>query len=141
MKVHNPWINQANKTITFTKHLLANLSIRVRSDQYNLFFKTLKPNIKSKVLDIGVTSDETLKDSSIFERLYKWPQNISAATIEDEKRFRKICKLINKKFWCTEANLNPLWISDLRRMGFQKKVEFRIYRTFNLFPTHIIITN
>ena len=225
-EITNPWLKKANETITSTKHLLVNFSIIVRSDQYKIFFKNLRPNVNSKILDVGTTSDETLKDSNIFERLYKWPRNIVAATIENEIKlkklypkigvvrvyphkplpfkdksfdiavswatlehvgnyknqerflnellrvgnkifvttpyrgifyephtgffflhwlplcwFRKICKQTGKKFWSTEDNLNPLWMSDLKKMRFKRNIKYRIYKTFNIFPSHIIITN
>jgi hypothetical protein len=54
--------------------------------------------------------------------------------------FRKICGLLNRGFWGIENNLNPLWISDLEKMRFRRKVKFKIFRMFNLIPSHIIIT-
>lgn len=90
MLENNPWTTVVKTTVTPTKELLVNLSIKVRTDQFNLFEKLLKPNHKSKILDVGVTSHEILKDSNIFERLYEFPQNITAATIEDAKIFQKL---------------------------------------------------
>ncbi len=225
MQKDNFWKNDSLKTITKTKHLLSDFSIKVRTAQFLVFRKTFKPNSKTRVLDVGVTSDETLKDSNLFERLYKWPQKITAATIENAKvlrslypkigvvkvtplrklpfrnqsfdvvvswatlehtgnykqqefflnellrignkvfittpyrgalyephtgvfflhwlplpLFRKVCVFLGKKSWSTEANLNPLWVSDLTNMKLLRKVNFRIYKTFNLLPSHIIIT-
>jgi hypothetical protein len=215
----------ANKTITPTKHLLAKLSIKVRTDQYKDFESITKPTVRTKILDLGVTSDETLKDSNIFERLYRWPSRLTVATIEDAKKpnklypkvkivkiisgkklpfnnnafdvvvswatlehvggyksqqdfinellrigkkvfittpyrgalyephtgffllhwlplklFRQICKHTNNKFWSTEKNLNPLWISDLKKMKFRRNLNIKVYKTFNLLPSHIIIS-
>lgn len=56
------------------------------------------------------------------------------------KWFRKICELLNKKFWSIEDNLNPLWVSDLKKMRLKRKIKLRVYRIFNLLPAHIIIT-
>jgi hypothetical protein len=90
MRKNKIWERKAKETITNTKRFLANLSIKVRTDQYRFFLKNLKPDSKSTVLDVGVTSDETLKDSNLFERLFKWPENLTAATIEDTKKFKKL---------------------------------------------------
>lgn len=84
------WNESAKETVTPIKHFLADYSIRVRKSQFLLFNKYLRPNRLSRVLDVGVTSDETLKDSNIFERLYPFKNNLTAATIENVNRFRKI---------------------------------------------------
>ena len=53
--------------------------------------------------------------------------------------FRRICDKTGRKFWSDENNLNPLNISDLEKMKFKRRVNFRIYKTLKLFPSHIII--
>jgi len=55
------------------------------------------------------------------------------------KIFRRFCCLIGKNFWGQESNLNPLYIRDLKKMKLIKKVSIKIYRMFNLLPSHIII--
>lgn len=229
VKLHNKknvWIIDVLRTITFTKVLMSNLSILVRTDQFNIFRKICKPSPKIKILDVGVTSDETLKDSNIFERLYKYPHNLVAATIEDlakfkklyphiksvkiypnkklpfkdntfdvvtawatlehvggyEKQakfinelsrvgkkvfittpyrgciyephtevlllhwlpllsFRKILRLFGKNFWANEDHLNPLFVNDVKRMSLNKRFKIKIYKTFGLIPSHLIIHN
>lgn len=84
------WESDSLKTVTTTKHLLSNLSVVVRTDQYKLFEKLFKPKPDLKVLDVGVTSDETLKDSNIFERLYPYTKSLTVATIEDPRKFKKL---------------------------------------------------
>ncbi len=225
MKYQNPWLKKSLKTITPVKHLLSNLSVQVRTHQYNLFWSLLKPNSHSKVLDVGVTSDETLKDSNMFEKLYQYPKKLTAATIENKGKlsklypgikvvqilpgkklpfknkefdmvvswatvehvgdykeqekfinelmrvgkkvflttpyrgciyephtgffllhwlplewFRKVCRITNRKFWGTSSNLNPLWVKDIKGMKLSKKVKINIYSTFNIIPSHIIIS-
>lgn len=220
------WDLRANNTITSTKLLLANLSIKVRSDQYKIFEKEIKPVSSSKVLDVGVTSDETIKDSNLFEKLYPHQNHLVAATIEDSKQIRKlypklnkvvlikphkilpfkksefdsvvswatlehvgdykdqefflnellrvgkkifvttpyrgalyephsglpilhwlplgvfrfICKKTGRKFWSSAENLNPLWTSDIKEMKLIRKIKIKIFKTFGILPTHIIIT-
>lgn len=103
MSPSNPWLSTAKNTLTTTKHLLARLSIKVRSDQYRIFTRFLKPTSQTNVLDVGVSSDETLKDSNMFEKLYPHSENLTAATIEDIRKLRnlypkiKVVKIIPRK--------------------------------------------
>lgn len=83
----NKWINWERKTARPITRLFANLSIFVRTSQFKEFEEKIKPSSATSVLDVGVTSDETLKDSNIFEKLYKYPQKLTAATIEDPEKF------------------------------------------------------
>ena len=92
----NPWLTEARGTITSTKIWLANLSIKVRSSQYRIFDKIFNPSASATVVDVGVTSDELLKDSNLFERLYPFPTKLTAVTIEDPKRFHKLYPAIKK---------------------------------------------
>lgn len=86
----NFWLTESNSTITKTKHLLANVSVLVRTDQFNFFINRFKPNKYSKVVDVGVSSDETLRDSNMFEKLYKWSKKLTMATIENPKKLNKL---------------------------------------------------
>jgi hypothetical protein len=90
MQDNKTWDKKARHTVTNTKTLVSNLSIVVRTDQYYLFRKFAKPTKLNTVLDVGVTSDEILKDSNIFERLYPYPNKLTVATIEDDKKFKKM---------------------------------------------------
>jgi len=90
MKSKNPWLNEVKKTITPVKHLLSSLSVRVRTDQFSIFMDIIKPTPKTKILDVGVTSDETLKDSNMFEKLYPYPNRLILATIENDQKLKKV---------------------------------------------------
>lgn len=90
MKKNKLWLKKTSETVTPVKHMLATLSIIVRNDQYKVFKRITHPKFTSKVLDVGVTSDETLKDSNLFEKNYEHKENLTAATIEDVKKFRKL---------------------------------------------------
>lgn len=134
MQVNNPWLNTVKKTVTPMKHVLSNLSIRVRSDQFRLFNKIFNISSKTKVLDVGVTSDETLKDSNIFEKLYQWPNKLTCATIEDPKKFKqlypkvKIAKILSKKklpFKNNEFDIAVSW-ATLEHVGDYIDQEFFI---------------
>lgn len=90
MPKNNPWTTTVKETVTPTKKALVNLSIKVRTDQYRVFEELMKPKRDDKILDVGVASDEILKDSNMFEKLYSYPENITAATIEDEEKLQQL---------------------------------------------------
>lgn len=92
------WDKKARHTVTATKLALTDLSIKTRTHQFNIFMKILKPNNRTKVLDVGVTSDEVLADSNLFERIYPYNKNLSAATIEDSVKFRKMYPRLRKVY-------------------------------------------
>lgn len=89
-KINNPWLTSVKKTVTGTKKFLSHLSIKVRTSQYRLFIELIKPSANDVVLDVGTSSLEILKDSNMFEKLYTYPKNLSAATIEDTIAIKKL---------------------------------------------------
>lgn len=91
------WSQKARSTITPIKHLLSRLSFIVRTGQFNIFTKTFNPSTNTTVLDVGSTSDETLKDSNLFLRLYPYKNNLTTATIEDSKKLAKLYPKIEVK--------------------------------------------
>ncbi|MCS5691596.1 methyltransferase domain-containing protein [Cyanobium sp. FGCU-6] len=58
------------------------LAWKVRQDLYNEMIERLHPTQEWSILDAGVTSDRTL-DSNFFERLYPFPNQITAVGLED----------------------------------------------------------
>ena len=50
---------------------------------FQLFMETIHPGPDTTVLDVGVTSDESHKESNYFEQLYPYPQNITCVGTED----------------------------------------------------------
>jgi hypothetical protein len=95
MSKNNPWETLSRKTLTPIKHKLAYFSVKVRSDQFNIFKDFVMPTENPSVLDVGATSNEILPDSNMFEKLYKYPDKLTAATIEDAKTLRKFYPAIN----------------------------------------------
>lgn len=91
------WTQTASSTLTETKHLLANLSIKVRTEQFKTFLRLINPSKTSNILDVGPTSDETLKDSNMFEKLYPYQKKLTLATIEDPKKLKKLYPLTSIK--------------------------------------------
>lgn len=218
------WEVDSKNTITWSKKLLGGLAENVRNEQYNIFFKIIKPKIDDKVLDVGVSSEEDIRGTNLFEKKYPYSKNVTAATIENKVRLQKIypqirvvkikpnkklifkdnaydvvvswatlehvgdlkdqeyfinellrvgkkvfittpyrgciyephsglffvhwlplkifrlfCKHINKKFWSIEQNLNPLYISNIKKMKLIKKPKFVLYKMFGIIPSHILI--
>lgn len=58
------------------------LSLRVRKNIFNKVFANIKITNKTKVLDIGVTCDQSL-DSNFFEKYYPFKNKITAIGKED----------------------------------------------------------
>lgn len=83
------WSNTNENTIDFVKRILSNLSIKVRADQFNILQNLIKVTPKTKVLDVGISPNETLPDTNIFERIYPYPQNLTAVSIEDCSKLKK----------------------------------------------------
>jgi hypothetical protein len=126
------WTETVKTTLTPTKQYLANLSIKVRTDQFKLFKSIVEPNSDDKILDVGVDTHEVLKDSNMFEKLYIPQENITAATIEDPKIFKKlypkvkVVKIIPGKklpFKNKEFDIAVSW-ATLEHVGGYKDQEF-----------------
>ena len=66
-------------------------SFRARRRMFDLFMRHFSPAAGAKVLDLGVTPDDSLPESNFFEQLYPFRENVTAASIEDaaqiERRF------------------------------------------------------
>ena len=64
---------------------------RARRRMFELFMRQFSPTARAKVLDLGVTPDDSLPESNFFEQLYPFRENVTAASIEDatqiERRF------------------------------------------------------
>jgi hypothetical protein len=48
-----------------------------------LFMESMRPRPETRVLDVGVTSDEMHRESNYFEQLYPYPNNITCVGTED----------------------------------------------------------
>ena len=94
MKVHTDWSTNKLNPLGPIKHWLSHLSLKVRGDQLNIMMSILKPNKNTTVLDVGLSPNEELVDTNHFEKKYPFPQNITAASIEDcsnlKNRYLKI---------------------------------------------------
>lgn len=86
----NPWLTSVKSTTTGTKEFLSHLSVKVRTDQYEILTKLLHPKTNDQILDVGVSSLEVYPDSNMLEKLYPHQHNLTAATIEDAKKLQKL---------------------------------------------------
>ncbi len=83
------WKSRSRNTLTLTKRALTNLSLNTRKEQYEIFIKLLAPTKRDKILDVGVTSNEKLKDANFFEKIYPHQKMLTAATIDDPALVKK----------------------------------------------------
>jgi ubiquinone/menaquinone biosynthesis C-methylase UbiE len=65
--------------------LSVRVASRVRKAMFDRFMRQLKPRAEERVLDIGVTSDQTYDNSNYFEAFYPWKDRITAAGLDDAK--------------------------------------------------------
>lgn len=48
-----------------------------------LFMEVMRPQPETRVLDVGVTSDERFRESNYFEQMYPHPENLTCVGTED----------------------------------------------------------
>jgi SAM-dependent methyltransferase len=63
--------------------LASRLSLHVRTRMFRVFMDQMRPGPETRVLDVGVTSDQDHAESNYFERMYPYPQNITCVGTED----------------------------------------------------------
>ena len=63
--------------------LASRLSTHVRKKMFDIFLNWYRPDPKTRVLDVGVTSDTSFQESNFFEHLYPWPHQITCVGTED----------------------------------------------------------
>lgn len=61
------------------------VATRMREQMFARFMTTLRPTADDKVLDVGVTSDQSYTSSNYFERLYPHKANITACGLDDAR--------------------------------------------------------
>lgn len=62
--------------------LAEKVSNYARKHMFETFIKALRPDQNTSVIDVGVTCDKR-SDSNFFEKIYPYPQNITAVGLED----------------------------------------------------------
>ena len=66
-----------------TVPLASKLSFHIRRKMFLLFMELMRPQPETRVLDVGVTSDETFRESNYFEQMYPYPKNVTCVGTED----------------------------------------------------------
>lgn len=86
MTIHST--TPATPESTYYRHsgrlpLASRLSLHVREKMFRLFMEAMRPTRETKVLDVGVTSDQNYRESNFFEQMYPYPQNVTCVGTED----------------------------------------------------------
>jgi SAM-dependent methyltransferase len=63
--------------------LASRVSLHARRKMFRVFMEFVRPGPGTRVLDVGVTNDDTHRESNYFEQLYPYPQNITCVGTED----------------------------------------------------------
>lgn len=63
--------------------LRSHYAVKARRKMFDLFIGQFQPQENHRVLDLGITPDESLPESNFFEQLYPYRKNLTAASIED----------------------------------------------------------
>ena len=63
--------------------LKSRISFRARKKIFHVFCDMIPLSPRNKVIDIGITPDQSLPESNYFERLYPYKDRITATSIED----------------------------------------------------------
>ncbi|MEJ0048389.1 MAG: hypothetical protein WDN04_21420 [Rhodospirillales bacterium] len=58
-------------------------ALKARRRMFQLFLDAFHPSAATRVLDLGVTPDESLPESNFFEKLYPYREHLTVASIED----------------------------------------------------------
>ena len=77
--------NQPNAQFNFAApdSLAVRVATTVRHRMFENFMTELAPKPSDRVLDIGVTSDQTYEHSNYFEALYPYKAQVVAAGLQD----------------------------------------------------------
>jgi SAM-dependent methyltransferase len=67
----------------------SHFALRARIKMYNLFMHVMRPSRTTSIIDLGVTPDESLPESNLFEKLYPYKHKIIAVSIEDANFLEK----------------------------------------------------
>lgn len=95
------WSKNISNKIGLRKKLLSFLSLHIRKNQYDLFLNEFQPTRNTSIIDLGITPDESLRDSNFFEYIYPYKNKLVVASVEDCSEISKKMKV--KKF----VKLNP----------------------------------
>lgn len=66
------------------------LSWQARNRVCDLFFAIMQPTASTRVLDLGVSEEDTSFEANMLERRYPWPDNLTCAGIHEGTVFRRV---------------------------------------------------
>jgi SAM-dependent methyltransferase len=69
--------------------LASKISVQFRKKMFDQFMSSIRPDVRHRVLDIGVTSDDAYQESNYFERLYPYKDRIICVGTEDGSHLEK----------------------------------------------------
>jgi len=81
-KEKSNWSTDPKNKVTNVQKLLSSLSLRAREEQFRLFWKLLKPNKSSRVLDVGFSPRLEPKDTNFFEKRYPYLNKLTVVSVE-----------------------------------------------------------
>ena len=139
-RAQTPWLLREKYPTDILKRKLSSLSLRVRQEQLELFFKYLKPKKSDRVIDVGVSSVETLAEINFFEKKYPFPERLTAVSIDEPLDFPKRYPQI--KFLKVQAgeklpfdnksfDIAVSW-ATLEHVGDEKKQKFFLSELFRI---------
>lgn len=70
-------------------------ALRARQRMFERFMAFAQPGPDSAVLDLGVTPDQSLPESNHFEQAYPYPEQLTAASIEEVQGLRSRFPRVN----------------------------------------------
>lgn len=65
------------------------VSLRNRRRKFELFLDYFRPGKSTRILDVGVTEIEYSPGDNFIEKLYPYPEKITAVGLESDREFRK----------------------------------------------------
>lgn len=89
--------------------IASQISLKFREKMFGKFMAVMGPNASSRILDIGVTSDDKYQESNFFEKMYPYKDKIVCVGTEDGKHLEK--KYPGLKFFKVTSG-NPLPFKD-----------------------------
>lgn len=141
------WSTNKLNTIGGVKHWLSKMSLSVRGEQLDLLNNIYDIKPKAKVIDIGTSPNEDLPDTNFFEKYFKYPQQVTAISVEDcsnlKKKYPKIkfkMVLANSKLPFRNAyfDLAVSW-ATLEHVGDYKKQELFLNQALRV-GKHVFVT-
>lgn len=103
------WSSRGGTDATLLRRLMSRFSLFVREKQFAWFEQNVSFTANESVLDVGISTDESLPDTNFFEKRYPYPGNITIASVEDCKH---LVHRYNVKSFVQISEKSPLPFAD-----------------------------